>query len=84
MDSDVVVYGFNYIGANMAEEQVYEKFKVYFPYLERNVFKWKKVGTYAIELLLTWEIALIFTYESEEMWRLETKESYIVNRMKGG
>lgn len=84
MDSDVVVYGFNYIGADMTEEQVYEKFKVYFPYLERNVFKWKKVGTYAIELLLTWEIALIFTYESEEMWRLETKESYIVNRMKGG
>lgn len=68
----------------MTEEQVYEKFKVYFPYLERNVFKWKKVGTYAIELLLTWEIALIFTYENEEMWRLETKESYIVNRMKGG
>lgn len=68
----------------MTEEQVYEKFKVYFPYLERNVFKWKQVGTYAIELLLTWEIALIFTYESEEMWRLETKESYIVNRMKGG
>ena len=84
MDSDVVVYGFNYIGVNMTEEQVYEKFKVYFPYLERNVFKWKKVGIYAIELLLTWEIALIFTYESEEMWRLETKESYIVNRMKGG
>ena len=54
----------------MTEEQIYEKFKVYFPYLERNVFKWK--------------IALIFTYESEEMWRLETKESYIVNRMKGG
>lgn len=68
----------------MTEEQVYEKFKVYFPYLERNVFKWKKVGIYAIELLLTWEIVLIFTYESEEMWRLETKESYIVNRMKGG
>lgn len=68
----------------MTEEQVYEKFKVYFPYLERNVFKWKKVGAYAIELLLTWEIALIFTYESEEMWHLETKESYIVNRMKGG
>lgn len=68
----------------MTEEQVYEKFKVYFPYIERNVFKWKQVGTYTIELLLTWEIALIFTYESEEMWRLETKESYIVNRMKGG
>ena len=46
----------------MAEEQVYEKFKVYFPHLERNVFKWKRVGKYAIELLLTWDVALIFTY----------------------
>ena len=40
MDSDVVVYGFNYIGANMMENQIYEKYKIfkaYFPYLERNV-----------------------------------------------
>lgn len=68
----------------MAEEQVYEKFKVYFPHLERNVFKWKRVGKYAIELLLTWDVALIFTYENEGMWSLETEESYIINKMKGG
>lgn len=68
----------------MTEEQVYEIFKAYFPHIERNVFKWKQAGANAIELLLTWDVALIFTYESKEMWRLETKESYVINRMKGG
>ena len=87
MDSDVVVYGFNYIGANMMEKQIYETYKIFktfFPHLERNVSKWEQIEIHAVKILLTWGKTLIFTYENEGMWSLETEESYIINKMKGG
>lgn len=69
------------------EKQIYETYKIfktYFPYLERNVSKWEQIEIHTVKILLTWGKTLIFTYENEGMWSLETEESYIINKMKGG
>lgn len=58
---------------------VYEKFKILFPDLLKNISRWSPYKSHQIKLYTDYGPLLIFTYHDKADWCLETIKSYLSN-----
>lgn len=63
---------------------VFEIFKSMFPSHKKDVIEWFPNGYRSIRLVLKDSRELIFTYDCEQNWMLETKMSFLNRLLRNG
>ena len=60
----------------MTGERIFKAFQRLFPQLSSRVKHYRKINRDAVRLYLTDDTSLVFRYETNDMWQLQTYEYY--------
>lgn len=66
----------------MTQKEVFEIFKQYFPQMKDQIHDWFPNGKHSVRVRLGNGQNIIFTFNGDKNWCLETAESFI-NHLKG-